>query len=440
MRVERRDPTRRPKTQANPQGEEQVSEAKPYDIPKQLVWEAYQRVKANRGAAGVDGVTLAVFEQNLKGNLYKIWNRMSSGSYHPPPVRLVEIPKDTGGTRPLGIPAISDRVAQTVAKMVLEPLVEPVFHRDSYGYRPGRSALDAVGVARKRCWETDWVIDLDIRAFFDSIPHDLVERAVAHHTDLAWVRLYVRRWLRAPVERPDGTLMERTKGTPQGGVASPLLANLFLHYAFDLWMHRKFPSVRFERYADDAIVHCRTEEEARSVLEAIRGRFVECGLELHPEKTRIVYCKDTERPGQHGQNKFDFLGYTFQPRRAKDRWGRFFTSFLPAISNKAAKAIRQTIRDWRMASTRNHQRLEDLARFTNPVVRGWMNYYGRFYRSKCVQVLRHFNEALARWARRKFKRFRRRERASMHWLGCIARRDSSLFVLWQLGVRPEAGV
>ena len=440
MRVERRDPTRRPKTQANPQGEEQVSEAKPYDIPKQLVWEAYQRVKANRGAAGVDGVTLAVFEQNLKGNLYKIWNRMSSGSYHPPPVRLVEIPKDTGGTRPLGIPAISDRVAQTVAKMVLEPLVEPVFHRDSYGYRPGRSALDAVGVARKRCWETDWVIDLDIRAFFDSIPHDLVERAVAHHTDLAWVRLYVRRWLRAPVERLDGTLMERTKGTPQGGVASPLLANLFLHYAFDLWMDRKFPSVRFERYADDAIVHCRSEEEARSVLEAIRVRFAECGLELHPEKTRIVYCKDTERPGQHGRNKFDFLGYTFQPRRAKDRWGRFFTSFLPAISNKAAKAIRQTIRDWRMASTRNHQRLEDLARFTNPVVRGWMNYYGRFYRSKCVQVLRHFNEALARWARRKFKRFRRRERASMHWLGCIARRDPSLFALWELGVRPEAGV
>jgi RNA-directed DNA polymerase len=338
------------------------------------------------------------------------------------------------------VPTISDRVAQTVAKMVLEPSVEPVFHRDSYGYRPGRSALDAVGVARKRCWETDWVIDLDIRAFFDSIPHDLVERAVAHHTDLAWVRLYVGRWLRAPVERPDGTLMERTKGTPQGGVASPLLANLFLHYAFDMWMHRRFPSVWFERYADDAIVHCRSDEEARSVLGAIRERFAECGLELHPEKTRIVYCKDTERPGRHEHIKFDFLGYTFQPRRAKDRWGRFFTSFLPAISNKAAKAIRQTIRDWRMASTRNHQRLEDLARLANPMVRGWMNYYGRFYRSKCVQVLRHFNEALARWARRKFKRFRRRKRASMHWLGCIARRDPSLFVLWQLGVRPGAGV
>lgn len=293
MRVERRDPALRPTMRANLEGEEPVPEAKPYDIPKQLVWEAYQRVKANRGAAGVDGVSLAKFDQNLKGNLYKVWNRMSSGSYHPPPVRLVEIPKNNGGTRPLGIPTIADRVAQTVVKMVLEPLVEPRFHPDSYGDRPGRSALDAVGVARKRCWDRDWVIDLDIKAFFDSIPHDLVERALAHHTKLAWVRLYVGRWLRAPVEHPDGTRQERTKGTPQGGVVSPLLANLFLHYAFDQWMHRTYPDVRFERYADDAIVHCRSEGEARSVLEAIRGRFAECGLELHPEKTRIVYCKMT---------------------------------------------------------------------------------------------------------------------------------------------------
>ena len=415
-----------------------MSEAKPYNIPKRLVWEAYQRVKANRGAAGVDRVSLAAFEGDLKGNLYKIWNRMSSGAYHPPPVRLVEIPKE-GGTRPLGIPTISDRVAQTVVKMVFEPEVEPYFHPDSYGYRPGRSALDAVGTARKRCWATDWVIDLDIKSFFDSIPHDLVERAVAHHTDKPWVCLYVGRWLRAPVERPDGTHIERTKGTPQGGVISPILANLFLHYAFDLWIARNYPSIQFERYADDAIVHCKTEEEARTVLEAIRGRFAECGLVLHPTKTKIVYCKDDDRTGEYEHIKFDFLGYSFQPRRAKNRWGQFFVSFLPAISNKAAKAIWQTIREWRMASTRNNQRLEDLARLTNPVVRGWMNYYGRFYRSKCVQVLRRLNEALARWARWKFKRFRRRERASMHWLGCIARRDPNLFVLWQLGVRPEAG-
>ncbi len=262
-----------------------MSEAKPFKISKRLVWEAYQRVRANRGAAGVDGVSLAAFEKDLKGNLYKVWNRMSSGSYLPPPVRLVEIPKDNGGTRPLGIPTIADRVAQTVVKMVLEPLVEPCFHPDSYGYRPKRSALDAVAVARKRCWGVDWVIDLDIKAFFDSIPHDLVERAVAHHTELAWVRLYVSRWLRAPVERPDGILMERTKGTPQGGVVSPLLANLFLHYAFDMWMARTFPTIHFERFADDVIVHCRSEAEARTVLEAIRGRLAECGLELHSTKS-----------------------------------------------------------------------------------------------------------------------------------------------------------
>lgn len=416
-----------------------MSEAKPYDIPKRLVWEAYQRVKANRGAAGVDGESLAAFEKDLKNNLYKVWNRMSSGSYFPPPVRLVEIPKDNGGIRPLGIPTVADRVAQTVVKMVFEPLVEPIFHEDSYGYRPGKSAIDAVGAARKRCWANDWVIDLDIKGFFDSIPHDLVERAVARHTDLPWVRLYVARWLRAPVQRPDGSLEERAKGTPQGGVVSPLLANLFLHYAFDVWMQRNHPGIRFERYADDAVVHCVGERQAQDVLEAIRGRLAQCGLELHATKTRVVYCKDDDRPGESEHIQFDFLGYTFQPRRAKNRWGKFFVSFLPAISSKAAKAIRKTIREWRMASTRNNQRLEDLARLTNPVVRGWMNYYGRFYRSKCVQVLRHLNVALAAWVRRKYTRFRHRERASMHWLGRIARREPNMFVLWQLGVKPEAG-
>jgi RNA-directed DNA polymerase len=439
MRVERRSPTLQPWAAVNRQREEPMPEAKPYVIPKQLVWDAYQRVKANRGAAGVDGESLAAFEKDLKNNLYRVWNRMSSGSYFPPPVRLVEIPKDNGGTRPLGIPTVADRVAQTVVKMVLEPVVDPHFHRDSYGYRPGKSALDAVGVARKRCWDAAWVIDLDIKGFFDSIPHDLVERAVAHHTNIPWVRLYIARWLRAPMQRADGTRSERTQGTPQGGVVSPLLANLFLHYAFDLWMQRTFPHVQFERYADDAIVHCRSERQARVVLDAIRSRFVQCGLELHPTKTRIVYCKDDDRPKTYEHVAFDFLGYTFQPRRAKNRWGKFFVSFLPAMSTKAARTIRKTIREWRMASTRNNQRLEDLAQVVNPVVRGWMHYYGRYYRSKCVQVLRHLNEALAAWARRKYRRFRRRERLSMHWLARIARRDATVFVHWHLGVTPDAG-
>jgi RNA-directed DNA polymerase len=439
MRVERRSPTIGPTVKVNQRWEEPVPEAKPYQIPKQLVWDAYLRVKANRGAAGIDGETLTAFEKDLKGNLYKIWNRMSSGSYFPPAVRLVEIPKADGGTRPLGIPTVADRVAQTVTKMVLEPLVEPSFHPDSFAYRPGRSALDAVETARRRCWATDWVIDLDIKAFFDSLDHDLVERAVAHHTDIPWVRLYVARWLRAPVQRADGTVEPRTKGTPQGGVLSPLLANLFLHYAFDTWMQWNFRSVQFERYADDAIVHCRSRSQAEEVLEAIRGRFEQCGLDLHPVKTRIVYCKDDNRHGEHEHVAFDFLGYTFQPRRAKNRQGEFFVSFLPAISTKAAKAIRATIRQWRMASTRNNQTLEDLARLVNPSVRGWMNYYGRFYRSKCLQVLRHLNEALAAWARRKYKRLQRRKRPSVHWLGLVARRNPTLFVLWTIGAQPEAG-
>lgn len=416
-----------------------MSKAKPHDISKQVVWEAYKRVKANRGAAGVDGESLEAFEKDLKGNLYKIWNRMSSGSYFPPPVRLAEIPKGNGGLRPLGIPTVADRIAQTVAKMYLEPIVEPKFHPDSYGYRPGKSALDAAATARKRCWRADWVIDLDIVGFFDNLDHALVMRAVRHHTDNPWLLLYIERWLKAPLQRPDGTIVERMAGTPQGGVISPLLANIFMHHAFDDWMRRHCSATPFERYADDAIIHCMSEAQAKHVLEAVRQRLGRCGLELHPMKTKIVYCKDDDRRGEYERVAFDFLGYTFQPRRARNRWGTHFVSFLPAISNKAAKRIWATMRGWRLAATRNNQSLEALAELTDPYVRGWMNYYGRFYRSRCVQVLRRLNDALVRWACRKYKRFRRRERAAAHWLGRIAKRDPKLFVLWQLGIKPAAG-
>lgn len=415
-----------------------MSEAKPFKLPKQLVWKAYQRVKANRGAAGVDGQSLAAFEENLEGNLYKIWNRMASGSYFPPPVRLVEIPKGDGGKRALGIPTVADRIAQMVVKMVLEPLVEPKFHRDSYGYRPRRSALRAVAVARQRCFEFDWVIDLDIKAFFDSLDHELVERAVARHTDNPWVRLYIARWLRAPVARPDGSTQPRNKGTPQGGVISPLLANLFLHYAFDLWMGRNYPQLRFERYADDVIVHCRSHGEAQALLKAIGERLGQCRLELHPTKTRIVYCKDYRRRGKHEHISFDFLGYTFRPRQAKGRWRKNFTGFLPAISGKSAEAIRARIRQWRIATSRTHQQLEDIARIVNPSMRGWLNYYGRFYRSQCVGFLRrYFSKTLTAWARRKFKRLRGRKLASMRWLARIERRDPKLFALWELAPQPQ---
>jgi RNA-directed DNA polymerase len=416
-----------------------VSKAKPYSISKQAVWEAYKRVKANRGAAGVDKQTLGMFEKDLKDNLYKVWNRMSSGSYFPPPVRLVEIPKGRG-KRALGIPTVSDRVAQTVAKMYLEPIVESKFHEDSYGSRPGKSALDAVATARKRCWRRDWVVDLDIKGFFDNLDWNLVMRAVRFHTNEKWLHLYIERWLRAPIEMEDGSLVERTKGSPQGSVVSPLLANLFMHHAFDDWMTRNHPNIQFERYVDDVVVHCVSEKQAKFILAAVRRRLGECGLELHPEKTKTVYCKDDDRRGKFEVIKFDFLGYTFQPRRAKNRYGKHFVSFLPAISIKSANKIRATICGWRIAAKRNNQSLEDLAKLTDPYVRGWMNYYGRFYRSKCIQVLRYLNVVLVKWVRRKYKdRFRRKERKAAHWLGRIAKRDPHLMVLWKLGIKPAAG-
>jgi RNA-directed DNA polymerase len=413
-----------------------VSEPKPFGISKWVVWEAYQRVRANQGAAGVDGESIEEFERDLRGNLYKLWNRMSSGSYFPPPVRAVQIPKRAGGVRTLGVPTVADRVAQTVVRMYLEPEVEPLFHPDSYGYRPGRSALDAVGVCRERCWRQDWVIDLDLRSFFDSIDHDLLLKAVSKHTDLRWVLLYVERWLKAPLRKEDGTLVSRDRGTPQGSAISPLLANLFLHYAFDRWMAREFPGVAFERYADDAVVHCVSKAQARQVLDAIARRMARVGLELHPDKTRIVYCKDSRRRGSHEHQRFDFLGYAFRPRLATGKRGPF-VSFSPAISEDAAKAVRQEIRRWRL-HVRSASSLQDLARDVNPIVRGWANYYGRFYRSRLVRSLRNIDDYLVRWAMRKYKKLRHASRKAAEWLARVRRREPRLFVHWTLGAQPVA--
>ena len=414
---------------------ESKSKDKSFVISKLVVWDAYEKVKANQGAAGVDGESIAEFEKNLKGNLYKLWNRMSSGTYFPPPVRAVEIPKAGGKVRVLGVPTVSDRIAQTVVRSYLEPEVEPLFHADSYGYRPGRSALDAVATCRQRCWEKDWVIDLDLKAFFDSLDHDLMMRAVSTHTDLRWVLLYVERWLKAPLQLADGTLVQRDRGTPQGSAISPLLANLFLHYAFDKWLTREFPTVEFERYADDAVVHCATETQARQVLDAIARRMAQVGLELHPDKTRIVYCKQDGRPGSHEHERFNFLGYTFRPRLAKNRFGRFFVGFLPAISDDAAKAKRQEIRNWKL-HRRSDKTLKDLAREVNPIVQGWINYYGRFYKSMLAPLLRRIDEYLVRWAMRKYKRLRRRRTRAWGWLASVAGREPNLFAHWRMGVRP----
>ena len=414
-------------------------EGKPFAISKRLVWEAWLRIKANDGASGVDEETIQAFEANLEGNLYKLWNRMSSGSYMPPPVRAVEIPKKGGqGVRTLGVPTVADRVAQTVVRLVLEPEVEPLFHPDSYGYRPGRSALDAVGRCRERCWRYDWVIDLDLRSFFDSLDHALVLKAVSHHTELRWILLFVERWLEAPLRLEDGTLQARDRGSPQGSAVSPLLANIFLHYALDMWLVRKFPDVPFERYADDEILHCKSEQQAHDVLDAIIERLAQVGLELNADKTRIVYCKDSNRRSSHEHERFDFLGYTFRPRLARNRAGGLFVSFCPAVSDGAAKEIGRTIKRWRLHLW-SGKTLTDLAREINPIVRGWINYYGCFYKSRLILLLRHIDEYLVRWAMRKYKPLRRHRTRARSFLANVAIREPTLFAHWSAIAPPQAG-
>lgn len=411
---------------------------KPFDISKRLVWEAYKRVKANAGAAGVDEQSLDEFERSLKDNLYRIWNRMASGSYFPPPVRAVSIPKKAGGERILGIPTVADRIAQTAVRLALEPSVEPHFHVDSYGYRPAKSAHQALAVTRQRCWRHAWVLEFDIRGLFDNIDHALLMKAVRHHTDCKWILLYTERWLTAPMQKEDGSTMSRDRGTPQGGPLSPLLANLFLHYAFDRWMAVHHSGVPFCRYADDGVIHCRTQSHANWLREQLRQRLLDCCLELHPEKTRVVYCKDQHRKLDHDVIQFDFLGFNFCPRRSNDRYGRAFTNFAPALSRSAATSMRQAIRSWKL-QFKSDKSIEDLARLYGPRIQGWIGYYCRFYRSAFRQVAHHVDRALVRWAMRKYKRFRGRETRAWRWLAEQARRRPGLFPHWRAGFVPYAG-
>jgi RNA-directed DNA polymerase len=406
-------------------------QGKSHDIPKRLIWAAWLKVKSNGGAAGADGVTIEQFEARLQDNLYRLWNRMVSGSYFPGPVRAVEIPKK-GGTRVLGIPNVIDRVAQTAAVLVLEPNVEKVFHNDSYGYRPGRSPIDAVRACRQRCFKRDWVVDLDVKAFFDSVPWDLMLKAVARHTTQKWVMLYVDRWLKAPMLMPDGTLAHRVKGTPQGGPISPLIANIFLHYGFDTWMTREFPGIWFERFADDVVAHCVTERQAHQVQDAIGRRLAEVGLRLHPDKTRVVYCKDDRRRLDYDRVTFTFCGYTFRPRKAYDKVRKKpYTGFLPAVAPGKLTDVSRKV-----ASLRLHRRttwnLEDLAEEANPIIRGWLNYFTAFYPSAVKPIGRRMDRHLMRWARRKYQRLERSDQRARAWLRGVRKRSPNLFAHWAL--------
>lgn len=413
------------------------SKAKSFVISKKVVLGAWEDVKSNQGAAGVDGVSIEDFERDLSGNLYKVWNRLSSGSYIPPAVRAVQIPKQHAlGVRTLGVPTIADRVAQTVVRRYLEPGVEPVFHPDSYGYRPGRSAHDALRVCRDRCWKYFWVIDLDLQSFFDSIDHERMLKAVAAHTKERWILLYVERWLKAPTQQEDDTILARDRGTPQGSAISPVLANIFLHHAFDSWMVREFPAIPFERCADDGVAHCRSERQAQFVLDTIKKRMRSCGLELNLGKTRIVYCKDSHRFGSHEHERFDFLGYTFRPRQSRDGKGAMFVNFTPAISDEAAKKIRQTIRRWRIHLWSGTS-LTEIAREINSIVRGWISYYGAFHLSVLARSLRSIDKYLVRWAMRKYKRLHGRYMRAWEFLDGVATREPALFAHWRVVRAPD---
>lgn len=408
-----------------------MENSKPYKIPKLVVWTAYEKVKANKGSAGVDGIDFKEYEENLKNNLYKLWNRMSSGSYFPKPVKAVEIPKKNGGTRKLGIPTIDDRIAQMTAKLLVEPTLEPLFHESSYGYRPNKTALDAVGMARQRCWKFDYVIDMDIKGLFDNIDHELLMKAVRKHVKEQWILLYTERWLTAPFQTEKGELIPRTAGTPQGGVISPILANLFMHYAFDMWMARNHKNNPFERYADDVVVHCRTEKEAMQLLAEIDARFKACKLELHPTKTKVVYCQDKDRQREYPHIEFDFLGYTFRKVLIKDRLGRLQFNFIASVSKKAEQTLRDKVKALEIHK-RTGCKIEMIAEILNPILRGWINYFGKFNRSAMKRALDCVQRRLIKWAMCKYKKFRGHRRRAEEWLFQVRKREPNMFAHWAL--------
>jgi len=393
------------------------------------VFEAYKKVKANKGVAGVDNQSLTKFEENLENNLYKLWNRMASGSYFPPPVKAVEIPKRYGGSRMLGVPTVADRIAQTVVVMSIEPNIDRLFHENSYGYRPNKQALDGVAITRERCWKYEWLIEYDIKGLFDNINHEKLMKAVKRHVQEKWILLFIQRWLVAPIQYKDGALKERTKGTPQGGVVSPLLSNLFLHYAIDMWITRQHPEAPWARYADDGVIHCSSKQAAEKIMQSLAQRLKECDLEIHPEKTKIVYCG---KGNSQAHTSFTFLGYTFRKRDALVKKTRaVFTSFLPAISKDKLKEIRQEIRRDNIRA-RVDLSLEQIAEWYNPKIRGWHNYFGKFYPSKMNALWKYLNKALVLWAKSKYKNIKTNIRKASALIRRVQENCQSLFFHWKL--------
>ena len=410
------------------------NETKSIPVSKEQVWLAYKKVKANQGSAGVDQISMEEFDVNRSKHLYKLWNRLASGSYFPPPVKEVEIPKKDGKVRKLGIPTIADRVAQMVVKEYLEARFEKIFSPNSYGYRPEKSAHQALEKVRQNCRKTDWVIDLDIKGFFDNIDHERLMLAVQKHVPEKWCLLYIQRWLTMPVQTKSGELIQKQgKGTPQGGVISPLLANLFLHYAMDKWLEQNHPNVEYVRYADDAILHCKTKTEAEQTLAALDERMKACGLELHPEKTKQVYCRDYRRQNTYETVKFDFLGYSFQPRSTKSKQtGKLFLGFDCAISISSKKRIADKLEDLKIDRL-NFKSIVGVALYLEPFIRGWINYYGKYRITELNPVFLLLRQRLVWWARKRYKRYKTNMVKAYRWLDRVQKQFPNLFYQWRYG-------
>ncbi len=410
------------------------NETKSIPISRQEVWQAYKKVRSNRGSAGVDAVSIEEYDANRSKHLYKLWNRMASGSYFPPPVKEVEILKKDGKVRKLGIPTISDRVGQMVIKQLLEPRLEKIFSNNSYGYRPRKNAHQALEEVRKNCWKTDWVIDLDIKGFFDNIDHEKLMLAINKHVPENWIRFYIERWLKAPRHTRSGELItNQGKGTPQGGVISPLLANLFLHYVLDKWLEQTDKTVKHVRYADDVIIHCVSKAQSEQLLKSLQERMFSVGLELHPEKTKIVYCKDYRRKGTYPVVKFDFLGYSFQPRTTKSKKTKgLFLGFDCAISISSRKRIADKLGELEVQKL-SFKSIVGIAQYLNPMIRGWINYYGKFRPSELHKVFRLLRNRLLRWARKRYKRYKTSLSKANKWLKRIREQFPYLFYHWQVG-------
>lgn len=411
------------------------NETKSVPVSREMVWAAYKKVKANKGSAGVDEISMEEFDAHRSKHLYKLWNRMASGSYFPPPVKEAEILRKDGKIRKLGIPTIADRIGQMVIKDYIEPRFEAIFSPNSYGYRPNRNAHQALESVRKNCWKTDWVIDLDIKGFFDNIDHGKLMLAIEKHVPEEWCLFYIKRWLNAPAQKKSGELVQKHgKGTPQGGVISPLLANLFLHYAMDKWLELKHPTVSFARYADDAILHCRSKVHAEQLLNAIRERMEVCGLELHPEKTKLVYCRDYRRQDKYPVVKFDFLGYSFQPRTAKSKkTGKLFLGYDCAISISSKKRIADKMEELNIVGL-TFKSIVGVAQFLNPFIRGWVNYYGKYRKHEMNSIFQLLRRRLVRWARKRYKRYKTSVNRAYKWLETIREQFPNLFYHWQIGL------